>query len=424
MEKARKTTKTPVRITLKGTPGIGKTFFGFYLLHQLIAQGRRVVYRQEGHDPYIFFKDEALICPNPWAFQPSDVLIADSVRQLPLGPVDTLLITSPDPQVAKIFQKEASTIYCPTWDLDELLACNRSIHGREEAHVKNLYDQWGGIPRYVLQHSEEETKQTELAQALQLSKPEKLIEALNRSSSDPDLSHKLIHMQVVEGVKYSNVRYQFASKYIADKVIERLVKTHKQSIYYWLAATAGASALAGIRGLVFEQHAHERLAQGGTFKIRELVDHGNETTLALEAREKAVFVQLDEIEQLDASKYAQPLKGNQESIDSLILPNMVFQFTVSLSHPVKQAGLVKAYKAMGLENPPSPKKRRGNEGGKIPIDVDEDKIPRLYFVVPEDIFDQFRSQPFHDNKSRVVQGSGLVASTRQFALSISFSNRD
>lgn len=66
-----------------------------------------------------------------------------------------------------------------------------------------------------------------------------------------------------------------------------------------------------------------------------------------------------------------PDKRNFPAIDFVMMPDQLFQLTVAKKHPIKH-----------------------NEIVKIVKEISHDKIIRLYFVVPEEIYDDFTYQNY------------------------------
>ena len=78
--------------------------------------------------------------------------------------------------------------------------------------------------------------------------------------------------------------------------------------------------------------------------------------------------------------FLQPASRNFESVDALAKPNKLFQVTCARVHPCKQNGLLKALSL------------RGNA-----------VAPRLYFVVPPDVFERFKYQDCHTVRGGMVK---------------------
>jgi hypothetical protein len=101
--------------------------------------------------------------------------------------------------------------------------------------------------------------------------------------------------------------------------------------------------------------------------------------------------------------------------DLFIMPNYVFQITVSKKHPIKQKELVKII--------PNMLAYRRDSNAKI----------RLVFVVPDDIYDGFEYQRYvtpkkdsgddHDDFKDVERLSSVLSNVEQWVLKIDLSMR-
>lgn len=85
-------------LVLLGHPGIGKTYFGYLMLHRLALQGQRVVYHQLGLDPLLFCDEGAFQLANPRTeLARSDTwYLVDNVCPMHAQEARTILITAPD----------------------------------------------------------------------------------------------------------------------------------------------------------------------------------------------------------------------------------------------------------------------------------------------------------------------------------------
>ncbi|POM80630.1 Crinkler (CRN) family protein [Phytophthora palmivora] len=191
---------------------------------------------------------------------------------------------------------------------------------------------------------------------------------------------------------------------------------------------------------MFEEHVHSVLPQGGTFRIRRLVDNGEahdddeyltegdwdegegdddamdaddvameDSTAAtrdlgdgvisiqLSERPTVVFNNDNEVIAADTTIYLRPAAKNYKSVDAIIKPDVLFQVTGAHRHPCKQADLHDVLKLLG--NPAA---------------------PRLYFVLPPDRFTDFRYQRYLDsNRKRMTMPSYVnVRKIQQFAMEV------
>ena len=151
---------------------------------------------------------------------------------------------------------------------------------------------------------------------------------------------------------------------------------------------------------MFERHAHTVISNGGSFKIRELLDTDVKDlptkNLQLPALQQLVF---DNDSQVQSSNgyYYRPRINNYESVDSFEKPNLLFQMTSAREHPCKQAGIHKVLNLLG--NPSN---------------------PSLYFIVPKDRFSDFKLQKYEDAHGKILQEPTFVnvKQVKQFVLAI------
>lgn len=294
------------------------------------------------------------------------------------GPLDfkakTVLFCSPDKRNYRDFVKlVGSTIrYLPVWTWDEIDSCRELLYNtdplRSREAVREAFTRWGGIPRFVLEKLNDRAAQLSLNAAVAVTDSAKLEVAVGSIDSAGELSHKLLHIIVEK--PYVNFHVSFGTQHIADEVTQRLA-TERGAALEHLLRTATNPVMADIRGTLFEGYAHRRLAQGGVFKVRELFQDsklGAETELALPPSRLCAISKMEEIDTFQDGDYLKPSVSNFPAVDSIRLPDIWFQMTVSRSHPVKHA-LVRTI--------------LDHFSGNV----------RLYFVVPPDIFDDFKWQP-------------------------------
>jgi len=82
------------------------------------------------------------------------------------------------------------------------------------------------------------------------------------------VSNVLIHHIPDDELRPSHVA--MASRYVSDKVCERLLAVDQLNLRNFLAASAGESTVGVVRGNLFESFAHQMLQKGGRFTVRYL----------------------------------------------------------------------------------------------------------------------------------------------------------
>jgi len=206
-----------------------------------------------------------------------------------------------------------------------------------------------------------------------------------------DMPHTLLHFVVNE--QFFVIGIAFASEYVSHEVTWRVVFKIRTDVKRLLVATEGANQQFGaLRGLLFEEVAHDALQRGGDFAFVPLNDGASTSisTISIERNlKKVTFRTAQELAALLAGTYARPTTSNFAAVDAVLVPSdssapvMLLQMTVSSSHPIKAAELTKLRNEL-----PATLKRRG---------------VTFVFVVPEDIASCFKKQPFH-----TVQGTVMV----------------
>ena len=192
-----------VRIT--GNPGIGKTFFGYYLLYLLALRNEGIIIYENYHlgAPIIFDGKEAY-----YSHDISSYLSDEQVWYIVDGqePKDvdarTILICSLKTCHYTNFDKYDGEIvirFMPIWSWDEIVDC-RKFHYKDSVTVetaKKCFLRWGGIPRYVLQRANRVDYQSKLDIAVSKCKID-IFDFVGESEGRDtlrrlDLSHKLVN---------------------------------------------------------------------------------------------------------------------------------------------------------------------------------------------------------------------------------------
>ncbi|KAL5037039.1 hypothetical protein RTP6_7766 [Batrachochytrium dendrobatidis] len=393
-------------LIILGNPGIGKTYFGYFLLLHLARSGATVVY-ESGVD-----QKRYLLTPNGVLEGGKDAFwkILDSSSTFYIvdgsAPVDvdakTILVTSPRREIWHRFSKGSCDIrYMPVWSKEELHFCRPMLFPNVSGElVESLYLKWGGIARYVLKHALVKEQQDFLDKALEVSNIDSVVESFGKSDTAADASSRLIHISVKDD--FHSGPYLFASDYVADKIYSRVYEKNRNNLIKFLSAAEEIGETGQLRGILFEKYAHTVIAKGGSFKIRDLRT-GSESTLQLPMDLSTLLFSNNSQVQDATNCYFRPISNTFESVDSFIKPNLLFQMTCAKDHPCRQAGLRNVLEILG-----NPSK------------------PGLYFVVPPDRFACFTRQSYLGVDGRVVLETNTIASVRmltQFVLTFELSSQ-
>eukprot|EP00198_Chlamydomonas_reinhardtii_P009383 XP_001698720.1 predicted protein [Chlamydomonas reinhardtii] len=272
-----------------GTPGIGKTYFFYYILARLLKSAR----------PPPFIVWEHMMEPNmAWCYTHEtgevfkgerssfdDVLmnratwyITDGVQPRLINCLArTVLLTPPERQTLKeMIKKGADKLYMPCWELGELLACRRLLYGTvDETLAKELYQHYGGVPRFVLCFPEANPSKgldellEDLHEAVASCDTKQLRMSVGSISTGPDVSHMLLHIVADENFKMQHL--VFASKWVAEEFVKKAVHYELQGLISLLLSTSGA-----LNRTLYEAAAHAVLSKGGRFTAAP-ISYGRES---------------------------------------------------------------------------------------------------------------------------------------------------
>jgi hypothetical protein len=189
------------RWLITGNPGIGKTFLGYFLLYLFAQSDQTVIYHKHGRPP-ILFSEERVISGSIDEF--TDDLGRENVWYI----VDadkpgeyyakTILICSPQVKYYKKFRDLGIRImYMPVWSLAEIERCRINIdnfNDLKKEEVLDLYNKWGGIPRYVLFHARNYPMQKLLDAGINEVNLI-IMNYVGEISHGNDVSHRLVHIR-------------------------------------------------------------------------------------------------------------------------------------------------------------------------------------------------------------------------------------
>lgn len=220
----------------------------------------------------------------------------------------------------------------------------------------------------------------------------KVIYSVGEIESKEDISHRILHLDVLPGYVHSQVR--FASPYVAEQCVARFENMQRAELLSFMNASQGFAPYAAIRGQLFEGFAHRILKAGGSFDLRSLETHAV-TKYTIEPLSEKTISCIDDITALKPGQYGQPLSKVFETADAIAGPNIVFQMTISTSHPIKNNGLEKIWEAL-------------------------QKPQTLYFVfvVPDANFETFQKQEHHNKDNKKIHSSFILPNIKQLVLKI------
>eukprot|EP01132_Coremiostelium_polycephalum_P004341 gene4341-5433_t len=381
---------------LKGNPGIGKSFFVFYLLYLFRSSFKdqnnehHVVYDRVNQKT-LFFTDEngePVAC-----YAKSRKMVKHLFR----------IVSSPKKENYEQYMKEGGSnrgaYVMPLWDEQEL-------------------ENMGPIPRYVLEKVSE-GHQEELILAISGTNLESCVSSINQPNSPQTGSHKVIHIDVLPNSGYIKQTVKFGSRYIKEKIIQRFYWNWRENIIQRASGSSNLSQVIG--GIAYEQLAHQTLQFGGRFEIKSLEpsrinDLGNE--IVINKSGVVSFLDMNSLKNkkdsnnfIEDDMYARPQDINFATIDSF-LGNFLFQMTVSQRHPVSLKEFKDLLYNLNTEN--------NNNSRQY----------YLFFVIPPEIFENFQVQDYIEVKKNQSKSSSkskaepkdLPTNVHQFALKMLFSS--
>lgn len=147
----------------------------------------------------------------------------------------------------------------PVWEENEIRAAGVHIFGNQEAEFMPRYERWLGVPRYVLQLTDE-ANQSSLDDAINECDIAILKQSYTSLTTHKNFSHKLIHVQV--GPNYLKGPVEIVKGYVEDALLTKFLRAKDSEMEQFLES--GSPDLQSFRGKIFEKrYAHEMLEKGG-----------------------------------------------------------------------------------------------------------------------------------------------------------------
>ncbi|CAI2174198.1 6219_t:CDS:2, partial [Funneliformis geosporum] len=415
---------------ITGTPGIGKTYFGLFLLYyiRLYYPDSTVIWHKADSQfgtSYCFFPSgEVQIghfnCFRSIASERKNFYLVDA--QVPEGcSAYTILLTSPKQDLFNNFIKPYgfTKYYMPIWDHNEIItlwnACYENImNTRDERFtleiVETLMGMWGPIPRSILENWDDalynEKEFETLIHEIDLKNCMKSVNEAGMSKNSA--SGRLIHIHV--GPNFTDKHYQFASSLVSHTLINLYEKQLGNDLRDLITCSSNQSPIASYRGNLFEDIAHKELSKGGRFRIRELKKGVNTTEIKDKEVEKLEYNWFTTMKHVREDCYNRPKSKIFETIDSFSLEKCdrtlaLYQITVSMNHGIKAKGL-KVFKRSKWDN--SSKKF-----------IEWDESFKLYFVVPSENFETFPWQSYRTKTNNSIKNHPQwIKEIPQYALEI------
>ena len=300
----------------------------------------------------------------------------------PPGQVEaiTILVASPARRHYETFSRYLNTAplhYFPVWSLEELKLV-APFYSRELKDIEKRYYMIGGVPRYLLEKNYD--LEPTIRGAVGRLAIEKLPLIASGSVSKEDQVSHLIVQFVVNTSSYLDFTLRMASQYATQMAMVLFVQYEEEKVKQFIRWGSPLPALATLQGEFFEAYAHQKLCKGGKFIGRSL-ETEDECELELPTMEIGRFFDVSECK--DPKLYHIPWYSNHPCIDSVILNKGYFQMTVASKHEIIRS--------------------------QMEVIVNELRMDKLYFVVPQTIYGDFKKQRLvKGTKSKKKTGTSIV----------------
>uniref|UniRef100_M4BYH6 RxLR effector candidate protein n=1 Tax=Hyaloperonospora arabidopsidis (strain Emoy2) TaxID=559515 RepID=M4BYH6_HYAAE len=161
-------------VVILGTPGIGKTHFGYLVLFHLARAGATVVYEtcEDKWTRTLFSGDK--VVQELWTdfdevlAQPEMFYVVDGIEPS-LCDAKAILVTSPRKKIWHKYSQRngAKVLFMPVWTEEEIYRCRDLLYSTMPVEtVEKRFYKWGGVARYVLRYAKDKAKQKVLKEAI------------------------------------------------------------------------------------------------------------------------------------------------------------------------------------------------------------------------------------------------------------------
>ncbi len=272
---------------ITGILGIGKTYFGLFLLYYIhLYHPKSTILWQLADSQFgecICFFPSGDVQIGHFNYFRSIIDKEDNFylvdAQIPEGSsAYTILLTSPKPELFNRFIKPHSVTkyYMPIWEHDKLIvlwtACYKNIRNLKGKEfiletIETLMGIWGPIPRSVLENWDDRSyNQKEFKKLINGTDLEKCMKSINEAGiTKNSASGRLVHIHVKPD--FINTHYQFASSLVCYKLINLYELQLGNNLGDLISCSDNHPKIASYRGNLFEGLAHKQLSKGGIFRI-------------------------------------------------------------------------------------------------------------------------------------------------------------
>ncbi|KAJ3122508.1 hypothetical protein HK100_011969 [Physocladia obscura] len=157
------------------------------------------------------------------------------------------------------------------WSKEEIHICQALLSADVPAELADeLFEKWGEVRQFVLGNALVSELQKKLEHAIISVDLDAVFKCIGNPEDSDQVVHHLIHIHVANDFK-SKV-HCFASNFVAEQIYLQLFLTKLKHLIRIIAVSEGVKKTGVLRGTLFERHAHDVIAGGGTFGCQQLFE--------------------------------------------------------------------------------------------------------------------------------------------------------
>lgn len=349
------------RLLLTGTPGTSKSQFSTYMLWRLLqdrARSYQLIVDYDNAFAVIPPDGEVrILARNPYSppvelSNPNSLYLFDARENtLPFGGgairAKMVVFSSPHELHFGAFQNKLPfELWMPLWPKAEIMFLRAACYSeRDPQEVSDLYDAWGGTPRFTVVNDRRAADARLPAKLDRMSfERARDIAAGTRTVfvNGDDEVHSCMHAEATRGFELSH--FKFASGKVRDHIMRAAAVKNKRAILDYLIGSLDDTKQATFYAQVFEWFAHWRLSQGGIFRQRELTARvesevkWSDVEWSKTAVEDPYFDKFTDVANA-VSGYYIPKAADFPVIDAFVAPRLLLIMTINLSHGALHAPL-------------------------------------------------------------------------------------
>ncbi|BDA47800.1 hypothetical protein COCOBI_11-0570 [Coccomyxa sp. Obi] len=219
------------RLLVTGLPGSGKTFYNFPLMKELASRHATVVVDWASRD------DERILFTSNGAY----LGIKSSFKKELRDPATYFLVDSKaPPEVGAITIETCSPSHEKTWsELEKALPLFPAV---SPTLLRRRFKKWGGTIRWCLERANDPSSEQALEAGIAATNFQALLAAVGNPDEAATVLDRILHM--IPDLDLNRSHYVFASKYVEERVVSELMKSHRADLEIFLISSTGISELA------------------------------------------------------------------------------------------------------------------------------------------------------------------------------------